>query len=1566
MKVSVFILTIVSVLIIFTTGCLEIKTFDAPKVEPSLPLCSIKGYYQIDDHTTYGVWYLSIDKSQLQKHLPRIASYHIKLKNTSFPLEQNKLNDNLLFALLPEDIDQQAIGKAVITSNITSSRNNGNEEKRALSYIILEKDVAENGTKLFRLSLSDYLQLKGDRTSFIYKNSVLIRPLYVISDEGNSYTFKRYLDARQTGLTKDVDGAFRFLNNLSDPDAYMFFGNPNKVRLKPGGYLEKSPPDTRQRLRTLGSCGDLTTGNLYQIEADTPNNCYRITINLNNMPPEYTGKAFFSAYINGKDEHPFMQSTPSNIIEATVSYDSAKSQQIIKNARILGVMYKLTDTAGRTKGYYTTLSEAAAAASDNDCIIAGTGEAISETRQTHLHDITISILSENKKHFTLDYTNSATRCLLLTGSSTLYLKDALIRHCEIADDGGAILITGENNPVLNIEKSHFDSNVAGNGGAIMNEGGIVTITESTLTANSATGSEAKGNALYNTGKLTFYDNTIVSNTSLKTVEALRIGLSGRVYNSEATEWKRFNAPSADLRFVENRPNAENVYKNQGLSEGSNIRFDEATTNPGTLTLRQLQGEEETLISLTIDYLTGCEFLNGEITLSTPIGFEITDDASVIIDTVVHPAGDYSPQPHAISIDTLTLDKASTVSLILKTQEIPAAYTAGRLITKPYMFKATSDADGSGTAFSHSEDSTTVFTSTGLSRNTDFRIKSGKEMYVKLETGDATALKVCSGITAGEITAQLKSVDGKTQQYTLYDSTGIITENSSVTSPATLTVTPPKGTAWTRDFEVKIHPNPFVRLEKINNPITWHETIQTAIDNGTDGSTITLWEGSYIESIDLGNNNFHIVSTDPSNDAVRNNTIITGSGGSAITINGGQDNRTLIMGLNISGNTNGNGITVGNANPVILENRIANNSTVKGAGLLIQTFGPAGQRTGDLTLIKDNLIENNTADLGGGIYVETGRSPKIIENVLKNNRANNHGGGIYVAEGGTVQNINGGQWKAHQLPGTTTDAKEVEGVANTNIYTLNNIAGNTISDNAQLYYTRTDTAHLTDWVSHDKLNQIILAGNFSTGDIMRVFDANDAVTEIASTTYTSGGKMIINRDVTSSSTYYVSLQDALTSVYAQSTKRQARVINTPASAPGLTSPANGAVNVQRPVTLKWTTGIGEETFNFYFGTDPNSLSLMGNFPRTTLQFTHNSLAANTTYYWKVEGVDRHGATISSPVFSFTTFVFEGGDGSTGNPYQVKTAEQLNTVRNYLSSHFIQTGNISLSGYTSWVPISTFSGTYDGQNYSISNLKINTSGDNTGLFGYASGATLKNINLTGVYIRQNGYGSKDCGALVGNANKTTITNCHSSGMVYSEGDNVGGLVGYYQSNSSVFYITESHSSCSVTGRYDGGGLVGTMLSYVSIRRSYATGNVTTDTGAGGLVGLFDGAEKVEDCYARGNVKATYYQSISGDFNGMVGGLIGRINAGTMVKNSYSTGKVTYNYSGSKGGLIGKNVSPVTNCYWDTQTSGMQSSAGGEGLTTAEMKSSGFFSNWNFSSIWILDAYNNGYPRLRNNFR
>ncbi len=1584
MKKNVFFFMSVILLIFLLVGCLNDSEIPGQTTNPdtSYLLSELSGHYELCDLTDYGVWYLRLEKKPFESTVHN--GKFIKVEGEFFPVEQNKVKTDYLFVLIPEHLSNKAIERAEFVSASSVQRTGNQNRKHSIEHLIIRKEQAENGTDLYVLSLSDYIQLKEDKTSFIYMDSILLRPDYVLSNEGNCYQFRYYIDARQACNTHDVDGAFDFLNNLNDPETYIFFGNPNRICLKSDGTIEKQAPDSRKRLRTLGSFGNLNEGNFYNIEKDDQNSLFKITVNLDKLPADYLKKTFYSIFLKGATECTFIEKPTPNIIETTVSYDVADNLQIIKNARFFGFMFMLTDAQGTLKGYYETLSSAADAATDTDRIIVGTNSIVSEEKQTQINDKELSILPKTVDSFTLDYTSSATRSLFITGKASVTLKNAVIKNCSINADGGAILITNGIDPVLTIEHSSFEVNRAANGGAICNKSGIVSISHTTfisnnasgnggalcneslltvkdseLNLNTATGTASKGNGIYNEGNLYFFNNTLDRNTTSTTPEALYITHSGTVYNSSSSEWNRFNAPTVDLSFIENTSSAENSYSNQGTAEGCNITYEISITPQGTLTLKPVQGEEEDTVSLRLDFLTACAFRHGQLTFTAPVGFEITDEASVIVDSIQYPASDYSPQSQLITVDALTIDESSTVTLLLKEQEIPAAYASARLITKQYEFKASSDADGSEAAFSCSAESTTVFTATGLSRNTDFHLDTtGVEMKLKLITNPATSIKISSGTTPAELTARLSSVDGKTQSYTLYNTAGVIAENTPITSDATLTVTPPKGSTYEKDFSVEINPNPFVLLTQTDETITWHESIQDTIDSATEGSTITLYEGIYRESITLGTHNVHLVSTDPLSDSVRTNTVIEGTSKAAITINGGQDNHTLIMGLSIKGNINGSGIKIGDANPIIKANWIAQNQAQKGAGIMIDTTVPSSGRTGDMTIIENNLIESNTADYGGGIYVGNGRNPQITKNELKNNSATTNGGGIYVAEGGTIQNAVGTKWKAHQLPGTTADAKQIEGVETTNTYTSNKINTDAAADNSQLYYTRTDTSHLTKWIAHDKLNCIRLYGTFSAGDIMRLFDSSTSLSAIESTVYASGDYMNIDRNVTSSGNYYVTLQDGATEVYAQSSKRRASIVNTPTSAPELLSPSNNAVELIKPVTLKWDGHTGDASYKIYYGTNPNALDTIKSCQET--EYTLNSLTTNTTYYWKVEAVDQYGATLSSTTRNFKTLPFEGGRGTEFNPYQVKTAAQLNTVREYPSCYFKQIANINLSAYSNWDPIDPFTGEYDGQDYVISNLKINSNADNLGLFGGTSKAKLQDMIVTNIDIRGGRLIKVNCGGLVGMATATNIVNCHTSGTINtSNHDNIGGLVGYfYGYTDNTGSISLSHSDCTVTSRYVVGGLVGRFGGKVSIDRCFATGSVTASGDVGGLIGIYESARIVENSYARGDVKSTTN-------SGQIGGLIGRINDGDNVSDCYSTGKITSASSNYTGGFVGRYYGAgIYRCYWNKETSGMDTSAAGIGRTTSQMKDQDGFPGWDFTNIWAIDSKNDGYPYLENN--
>ena len=285
---------------------------------------------------------------------------------------------------------------------------------------------------------------------------------------------------------------------------------------------------------------------------------------------------------------------------------------------------------------------------------------------------------------------------------------------------------------------------------------------------------------------------------------------------------------------------------------------------------------------------------------------------------------------------------------------------------------------------------------------------------------------------------------------------------------------------------------------------------------------------------------------------------------------------------------------------------------------------------------------------------------------------------------------------------------------------------------------------------------------------------------------------------------------------------------------------------------------------------------------------------------------------------------------------------------------------------------FSGSFDGQNFEISNLYINRPDEPyVGFFGQVSGGAIKNLNLINhqvIGLRYTGgligyadfssiidscstfgitEGAEVTGGLIGQIYQGVQTNyCHSNGSV-SSNMWAGGLIG---DNYSYSNIVNSYSNCQVSGVDYLGGLTGSNRWFSNINQCYATGSVSgSGEFAGGLVGhLDDGA--IINCFATGETTAAY----------RIGGLIGESlfseYSESGAYNCYSTGAVSGN--GFVGGLVGRNYNYVTNCYFDTETSetdiGLGNNDSGQeafGLITEEFINEESFNDWDFQNTWSI---------------
>lgn len=323
-------------------------------------------------------------------------------------------------------------------------------------------------------------------------------------------------------------------------------------------------------------------------------------------------------------------------------------------------------------------------------------------------------------------------------------------------------------------------------------------------------------------------------------------------------------------------------------------------------------------------------------------------------------------------------------------------------------------------------------------------------------------------------------------------------------------------------------------------------------------------------------------------------------------------------------------------------------------------------------------------------------------------------------------------------------------------------------------------------------------------------------------------------------------------------------------------------------------------------------------------------------------------------------YSGGTGDSNDPYLIATPADLNTIgtnSNDWDKHFKMVADINMAGYTFTTAViapdtssyfefqgTAFTGSFDGNNHTISNLVIDTNGignDYLGLFGKIdSGSEVRNLGLLNMIVN-GGEHSRNLGGLVGWIWLGTISQCYATGSV-SSGDYsvcLGGLVG----ESSHGTISLCYAACSVSGERRSenlGGLVGEFFGSFKISHCYAVGPVSGgrhSEALGGLVGDNQYGTIIQ-CYATGSVSGgdlsvalgglvgseggtmSYCYSTGsvsgGDDSSYLGGLVGSNNwlaSGRTISHCYATGFVNGgNYSVDLGGLVGFNSGTISECY------------------------------------------------------
>ena len=298
------------------------------------------------------------------------------------------------------------------------------------------------------------------------------------------------------------------------------------------------------------------------------------------------------------------------------------------------------------------------------------------------------------------------------------------------------------------------------------------------------------------------------------------------------------------------------------------------------------------------------------------------------------------------------------------------------------------------------------------------------------------------------------------------------------------------------------------------------------------------------------------------------------------------------------------------------------------------------------------------------------------------------------------------------------------------------------------------------------------------------------------------------------------------------------------------------------------------------------------------------------------------------------------------YHIITAEQLAGLAqlvnadpgttNFVGKTFYLENDLDLSGHE-WISIGTvlggdypeysFCGVFDGKGHVISNLYSHESyiegADEShnllrnALFGSVYNGEVKNLGVADaeIWIDPKDDSAAGKGILVDWMGKSKITNCWTSGSIYSGTKiekNIGGIVGI------------TMQGCTISGCYSTATLTGNFTNSEGYYTEQNPADWPCDT-IGGIVGArFDGGLTVTDCWFDGKIVVNSIKATVGGIvgciaavNNSVGGSVGDADVATVNNCMVTTTDIGVDKDGNTCWVAYALDGKVENCYWPNDT-------------------------------------------------
>ena len=281
--------------------------------------------------------------------------------------------------------------------------------------------------------------------------------------------------------------------------------------------------------------------------------------------------------------------------------------------------------------------------------------------------------------------------------------------------------------------------------------------------------------------------------------------------------------------------------------------------------------------------------------------------------------------------------------------------------------------------------------------------------------------------------------------------------------------------------------------------------------------------------------------------------------------------------------------------------------------------------------------------------------------------------------------------------------------------------------------------------------------------------------------------------------------------------------------------------------------------------------------------------------------------------------------------ISFSNNVNSRKDYTGTTVFLDADIDFSGYSdAFKPIGAYSddnslafkGTFDGQGHAIRNLKINSTSDIAGFFGYSYGVTIKNIVF-----------DSSC-SFTSTASGDGVTRLGPISHVNGVENIIENIVN--MANMTVF---GSNANYIVAGGIVGkAGYKSTLKNCVNYGRITVSGTYK-NIFVGGIAGEFIGAERVkssiQNCINYGPIT----NEKKGNEDTYIGGIAGNVQNLFSIESCVNTGEIAFSFTfdndNSVGGIVGRVYKPgssstLTNSFWtnkDIEGIGLYSSLEGQ---------------------------------------